>query len=104
MEYIYAAMVLHKAGKEINEAGVTKILEAASIQVDTNRVKSLIAALEGVDIDQAIKESAVVVPAVTPAASSSGETPAEGEKKEEKKEEDKPSVEEAAAGLGSLFG
>ena len=100
MEYIYAAMVLHKAGKEINEAGVTKILEAASIQVDASRVKSLIAALEGVDIDQALKESAVVAPAATPAASSSGKTPAEGEKKEE----DKPSVEEAAAGLGSLFG
>ena len=100
MEYIYAAMVLHKADKEINESAVTKVLESAGIQVDAGRVKALVAALEGVDIDQAIKESAVVTPVATPAAPSEGEAPA----KEEKKEEEKPSVEEAAAGLGSLFG
>ena len=29
MEYIYAAMLLHKAGKEINEQHVKKILDAA---------------------------------------------------------------------------
>ena len=104
MEYIYAAMVLHKAGKEINEAAVSKVLESAGVQVDAGRVKALVAALEGVDIDQAIKESAVVAPAATPTAPSDGEAPAEGEKKEAKKEEDKPSAEEAAAGLGSLFG
>ena len=104
MEYIYAAMVLHKAGKEINEAAVSKVLESAGVQVDAGRVKALVAALEGVDIDQAVKENAVVAPAAAPAAPSGGEAPAEGEKKEEKKEEDKPSAEEAAAGLGSLFG
>ena len=104
MEYIYAAMVLHKAGKEVNEAAVTKVLESAGVQVDTSRVKALVSALEGVDIDQAIKESAIVVPAAIQASPSSGEAPAEGEKKEAKKEEDKTSTEEAAAGLGSLFG
>ena len=104
MEYIYAAMVLHKAGKEVNEAAVTKVLESAGVQVDTSRVKALVAALEGVDIDQAIKESAVVAPVAAPTASSGGESPAEGEKKEAKKEEEKTSTEEAAVGLGSLFG
>ena len=104
MEYIYAAMVLHKAGKEVNEAAVTKVLESAGVQVDAGRVKALVSALEDVDIDQAIKESAVVAPVAAPTASSGGESPAEGEQKEANKGEDKPSTEEAAAGLGSLFG
>ena len=104
MEYIYAAMVLHKAGKEVNEAAVTKVLESAGVQVDASRVKALVSALEGVDIDQAIKESAVVAPVAVPTTSSGEKSPAEGEDKEAKKKEDKPSTDEAAAGLGSLFG
>ena len=100
MEYIYAAMVLHKAGKEVNEAAVTKVLESAGIQVDASRVKVLVAALKDVDIEQAIKESAVIAPAAAPSTPNVGEVPAQ----KEKKEEDKPSTEEAAAGLGSLFG
>jgi len=31
MEYVYAAMLLHKAGKEINEEGLTNVLTAAGI-------------------------------------------------------------------------
>lgn len=97
MEYIYAGMLLHKAGKQITEASVKKVLEAAGVQVDDGRVKALIAALEGVDIDAAIKEAAMVA-APVPVASA-------GEKKEEKKPEEKKVTEEqAAAGLGALFG
>ncbi|NCN39435.1 MAG: 50S ribosomal protein P1, partial [Candidatus Aenigmarchaeota archaeon] len=29
MEYIYSAMLLHSSGKEINEANVKKVIEAA---------------------------------------------------------------------------
>lgn len=50
MEYIYAAMILHTTEKEINEENVTKILEAAGVEVEDSRVKALIAALEDVDI------------------------------------------------------
>ena len=55
MENIYAAMLLHKAGKEINEASVTKVLEAAGVTVDVIQVKALVASLSEVNIDEAIK-------------------------------------------------
>ena len=39
MENIYAAMLLHKAGKEINEDSVTKVLKAAGIQLTQSKLK-----------------------------------------------------------------
>ncbi len=103
MEYVYAAMLLHKAGKEVNEDSVKKVLEAAGVAVDAARVKALVAALQGVNIDEAI-EKAAVVSAAPAAAAPAGDAPA-GEAKEEKKAEDEGKNEEqAAAGLGALFG
>jgi len=52
MEYVYTAMLLHKAGKKVDENGVKKVLEAAGVKVEEARVKALIAALEGVNIDE----------------------------------------------------
>ncbi|MBI2667772.1 50S ribosomal protein P1 [Candidatus Woesearchaeota archaeon] len=99
MEYIYSAMLLHKAGKEINEANIKKILESAGIKFEEARVKALVSALDGVNIDQAIKEAAVQQIAVA------AQHPEKAEKKEEKKAEDEEKkAEEASAGLGSLFG
>lgn len=98
MEYIYAGLLLFRAGKPIDEAHVKKVLEAAGVKVDEGRVKALVAALDGVNIEQAIKEAAVVH---TAAPAAHGHAPEA--KKEEKKEEKKP-AEDAAAGLGSLFG
>lgn len=105
MEYIYAVMLLSKAGKEVNEANVTAVLKAAGVEADAAKVKSLIAALDGVDIDQVIAESAVVTaPAagLAPAAAStdSAAAPAAEEKKEEAPAQ---SDADSAAGLGSLF-
>jgi large subunit ribosomal protein L12 len=107
MEYIYSAMLLHSAGQKITEANIKKVLTAAGVKADDARIKALTASLEGVNIDEAIKTAAVPV-AAAPAAAPSG-APAEGkseEKKEEKKKKEKPEVseEEAAAGLGALFG
>jgi large subunit ribosomal protein L12 len=82
MEYIYSAMLLHKAGQKVDEANIKKVLEAAGIKVDEARVKALVAALEGVNIDEAIEKAAMPVGAV-PA------TAAVEEKAEEKKEEKK---------------
>ena len=113
MEYIYSAMLLHSAGKKITEENIKKVLTAAGVKADDTRIKALTASLEGVDIDEAIKNA---VPIAAPAAGApataaepSKETPSEGkpeEKKEEKKkkEEEEVSEEEAAAGLGALFG
>lgn len=94
-------MLLHSAGKEISEDNVKKILTAAGVDVDDARIKALIASLDGVDIEEAIKSAAVPVAA---AAAPAGAAPAE-EKKEEAKEEEEEEVseEEAAAGLGALF-
>jgi len=42
MAYIYAALTLHAAGKEINEENLRKVLEAMGVQVDEATVKALI--------------------------------------------------------------
>jgi len=96
MEYIYAVMLLNKAGKEVKEDSVTAVLKAAGVSVDAAKVKSLIAALDGVDVEKVIAESSV---AAAPVASSAAPVAAA---KEEKKVEAAPAV-DASAGLGSLF-
>ena len=101
MEYVYAAMLLHKAKQKIDEANVKKVLAAAGVHVDETRVKALVAALDGVDIEKAIEKAAVAPVAAAP-AHAAGEAK-EAPKKDEKKEA-KVSEEAAAAGLGSLFG
>lgn len=95
MEYVYAALLLHKSGQKVSEESVKKVLESAGVKVDESRVKSLVAALEGANLDELIEKAAM--PAVAPAAPT--EKPAE-----KKEEEEKKSEEEAAAGLGALFG
>jgi len=102
MEYVYAAMLLHKAGKEINEKSVSEVLTAAGVSADSARVKALVASIAEVDIEEAIK-SAPAMMAAAPAAAAAA--PAEEEKKEEESEEDQTKKEEEAMeGLGSLFG
>ncbi len=104
MEYIYAAMLLHRAGKPITEENLSAVLHAAGVNVDANRVKALVAALSEVDIDEVIK-TAAAVPMAAPAAPAPAEAEEkveEEEKKEEKKEEEKE--EEVLEGLSALFG
>jgi len=103
MEYVYAAMLLHKAGKEISEKNVSEVLTAAGVNADAARVKGLVASVAEVDIEEAIKSApAMMAAAPAPAAAA----PAKEEKKaEEEPEEDETKKEEAAMeGLGSLFG
>lgn len=103
MEYVYAAMLLHAAGKKINEANLTKVLKGPGIKVDEARVKALVAALDGVDIDDAIKQASVA-PVVQAPAAAPAEAPAEGKTEEEKEKKKEETEEEAIAGLGALFG
>jgi large subunit ribosomal protein L12 len=94
MEYVYSALLLHSAKQPITEDSVKKVLHSAGVSPDEAKVKALIASLEGVNIDEAIKQA--VVAAAAPAAET---------KKEEKKTEDtSKKAEEAAAGLSALFG
>jgi large subunit ribosomal protein L12 len=100
MEYVYAAMLLHKAGQKVDESSVKKVLVAANVNVDDARVKALVAALQGVNIDEAIEKASFV--AAAPAAPA--EHGVKEEKKADEKKDDKKSEEQAAAGLGALFG
>ena len=103
MEYVYAALLLHKAGKEINESSVQAVLSAAGIAVNESRVKALVASLDGVDIEDAISKAAVAPVAVAAAPVAGGAAPAAAA--EEVPEEDKKAEEESGmAGLGALFG
>ncbi|KAA0013914.1 MAG: 50S ribosomal protein P1 [Thermoplasmata archaeon] len=107
MEYVYGAMLLHAAGKEINEENLKKVLEAAGIEVDEAKVKALTSSLEEVNIDEVISKATTMPVAAAPAAEEKKEEKKEEEKeekKEEKEEEEKVSEEEIAAGLGALFG
>ena len=99
MEYVYAALVLHSAGKKIDDAGIRAVLKAAGVEANDARVKALVSSLDGVDIEEAIK-TAVAAAAPAAAAGPAAAAPAEEEKPEDKG----PSEEEAMAGLGALFG
>ncbi len=102
MQYIYSAMVLYSAGKEITEDAITAILTAAGVEVDAAKVKALVASLEGVDIKEAIANASVAAPAAVAAAPAAAAAAPAEEKAEE--EEEKVSEDEAAAGLSALFG
>ena len=102
MEYVYAALMLHKLKKEITEENVTSIVKASGAELNEAKVKSLVASLADVDIEEAIK--AAPIAAAAPAAAAPA---AAGEgKKEEKKDEGASAKSEEAAmeGLSSLFG
>jgi len=103
MEYVYAAMLLHKAGQKVDEVSVKKVLESAHVKVDESRAKALVAALEGVNIDEAIEKAAVAQVAAAPAASVEHKHDAKADAGK-KAAEEKKSEEAAAAGLGALFG
>ncbi|MEF8813125.1 MAG: 50S ribosomal protein P1 [Halovenus sp.] len=114
MEYVYAALILNESGEEINENNLTSVLEAASIDVEQSRVKALIAALEDVDIDEAVAEAAAV-PATTGAAAGGAAAEGDVEAAEEEEEEEAEAEEadegddeddegDAGEGLGELFG
>jgi len=102
MEYIYGALLLHSAGKQINEDGLKKVLEAAGVSVEAARVKAVVTSLDGVNIEEAMKTAIAAPAAAAPAAAAAA--PAEEKKEEEPEEEEGPSEEEAMAGLGALFG
>lgn len=97
MELIYATLLLHKAGKEVNEEHVKKVLEAVGVHKDAGQIKGLVTAIKDINIEDAIKEASAVS-VVASAAPSAGAAPAAP------KQEEKKSSETAAAGLSSLFG
>lgn len=104
MEYIYAALLLHNAGKAITEEAITAVLQAAGIEVNEARAKALVAALDGVNIEEAISKAAFAAPAAAAPAAAAAPTAAEAPAAEEEEEEEDTSEEDGMAGLGALFG
>ncbi len=103
MEYVYAALLLHKLQKDVSEENLTSVVKASGAEVNEAQVKALVAALADVNIEEAIKAAPVAVAAAAaPAAAAGGDAPA-AEAKEEKKDDGK-SEEQAMEGLSSLFG
>ncbi len=105
MEYVYAALMLHKLKKDINEDNITSLVKASGAEVNAAQVKALVASLADVNIEDAIKAApvaAAAAPAAAEAAAGGGD-----EKKGEKKEKpaaDGKSEEQAMEGLSALFG
>jgi large subunit ribosomal protein L12 len=104
MEYVYAALMLHKLKKDINEANITSLVKASGAEVNEAQVKALVASLADVNIEEAIKAAPVAVAAA-------GAAPAEAAAGGGAKKEDKPTAEEkgkteeaAMEGLSALFG
>ncbi|WP_129116430.1 50S ribosomal protein P1 [Halegenticoccus tardaugens] len=108
MEYVYAALILNETGEEINEDNLTAVLEAAGVDVEESRVKALVAALEDVDIEEAIETAAAAPAAAAPAAGGAEAEEAEAEEEEEaeaaEEEEEDEEDDASGEGLGELFG
>ena len=114
MEYVYAALILNETGEEINEDNVTGVLEAAGVDVEESRVKALVAALEDVDIEEAI-ETAAAAPAAGASAGGAVEAEADDEEADDDEDDEAEAADEAddgddeedgdgGEGLGELFG
>jgi len=95
MEYIYAALLLHKLGKPVDESGIAKVIASTGAEVDESKAKLLASSLKGVDIDKELERATAI--AAAPAAGAS-------ESKAEEKKEEKEERSAAAEGLSSLFG
>ncbi len=114
MEYVYAALILNETDAEINEQNLTGVLEAADVDVEESRVKALVAALEDVDIDEAVEEATAVAAggaggaAAADAESADTDDTEEAEEPEEEETADDDDDDEdddaAGEGLGELFG
>ena len=100
MNYIYGALLLHSAGKPVDEDNMRKVVESTGKSSDDAKIKALVAALDGVNIEEVISKAAMPVASPVVAAA-----PVAADKKEEKNEEDlEKKAQEAAEGLSSLFG
>ena len=102
MEYVYAALLLHRLKQDVTEDNVKNVIKATGTSPDEVKVKAMVAALSDVNIDEALKTAPVAIsapPSVAPAPAqtTAAESPT-SPKEEEKKEE------EALEGLSSLFG
>ena len=104
MENVYSALILHTMGKEISESAIEKIVKAAGGSADKGQIKTLVAALGEMDINEVLASASMMAaaPAAAPAGGGGGaaSAPAEEKKEEEKEEEE----DDEPVGLDALFG
>jgi large subunit ribosomal protein L12 len=103
MEYVYAALLLDAAGKEVNEKNILDVVKAAGLTPDEAQAKAVAASLKGVNIKDVIK-NAQSAPVQAPAQAAAPQAQAGGKAKEKEPKEEAKSEAEAASGLASLFG
>jgi large subunit ribosomal protein L12 len=101
MEYVYAALLLDAAGKEVTEQSLMDIVKAAGMTPDEARAKAMVASLKGVNIKDIIKNAQSMQ---TAAAAPQAQQEGAHQKAQKKPEEEKKSEEEATTGLAGLFG
>ncbi len=104
MEYVYAALMLHSSGKEVSEEGIKTILSAAGVAPDEVRIKALVSALEGVNIEEVLSKAPSVAVAAAPAAAAPASGAKAAAEAEETKEDKEEAEESGIEGLGALFG
>jgi large subunit ribosomal protein L12 len=106
MEYIYAALLLHKLNQPITEDNVKKVISSAGATPDEIRVKALVSALGEINIDEALKNATALptVAAAPAAAAPAGQAGESAKPKEEEAKEEEKKEEQALEGLSSLFG
>ena len=111
MEYVYAALILNESGAEINEENLTNVLDAAGVDVEQSRVKALVAALEDVDINEAVEQAAAVPAAGAAAGAAAADAADDGDdddadeaEAEEDDDEEEEDDDAGGEGLGELFG
>jgi len=102
MESVYAALLLHKAQKNITQTNLKKVLDAAGVEVDVEQLKKLVAGLKQTNIDELIKNASAMPVAVAAAPTAPAEESPK-EKKKPKKEEKEEEEDEEPVGIGSLF-
>ena len=103
MEYVYAALLLHRLKQDVTEDNVKNVIKATGASPDEVKVKALVAALGDVNIDEALKAAPVAVSAPAPTSPAPAAAPASAAESPAAKEEEKKE-EEALEGLSSLFG
>jgi large subunit ribosomal protein L12 len=106
MEYVYAALLLHKLKQDITEDNITNVIKATGSSPDAVRIKALVAALGDVNIEEALKAApmAVATTAAAPSAGAGSATAETATKEEPSEEKAEKKEEEALEGLSSLFG
>ncbi|CAI4918561.1 CFC_HP_G0041880.mRNA.1.CDS.1 [Saccharomyces cerevisiae] len=102
MKYLAAYLLLNAAGNTPDATKIKAILESVGIEIEDEKVSSVLSALEGKSVDELItegNEKLAAVPAAGP-ASAGGAAAASGDAAEEEKEEEAKEESDDDMGFG----